>query len=513
MRRPSFLTVFFTILGVVFVIALVLRIRAYEAMNDPLVTGSASASTAGDSTLPTEAADAPADGTMVEAEVDAGAVARSRQEKLDQLLRSAPPRGAAPGRSVEAAPPAARTAPQAVPKSAPPPPERSLAQRVGGAVAAIFGGSGSGSGRSETASRSPRGPREQPDADSDVKPPQLIAVEFNPPQIKDGETTVLTIVASDDLAGVASVTGVINSPSGSVQGFACQREGETNRYVTRIAVPRDAPDGVWRINHISLADLAKNGAMLGAAQGHLPATASFRVTSARSDSTAPTLKALWLDQLVMRVGEPNRLYVQAEDDKSGVSAVTGVFVSPARTARLSFGCSGRPDGTWECPLSPPKCLDCGRWQLEQIQLHDKANNMGVLRTDQPMVNSIQLDIIGDQCDSGTPVLSVVSVQPLVVSNAEATTVTVTAMLTDDTCGVASVSGNAIGPSAAGSPRIYFTFTRGAEGQPWTAQIGVPKHAASGSWRIATVQVVDRGQNLKVYNEADRVLSGVGFRVQ
>ncbi|MFZ2490389.1 MAG: hypothetical protein WA208_02795, partial [Thermoanaerobaculia bacterium] len=361
--------------------------------------------------------------------------------------------------------------------------------------------------------RQPRGSREQPDADSDVRPPQLIAVEFNPPQIKDGEATVLTVVASDDLAGVASVTGVINSPSGSVQGFACQREGETNRYVARIAVPRDAPDGVWKINHISLTDLAKNGAMLGAAQGQLPATAAFRVTSGRSDSSAPTLKSIWLDQLVMRVGEPNKLYVQAEDDKSGVSAVTGVFLSPAKTARLSFGCSGRPDGTWECPLTPPKCLDCGRWQLEQIQLHDKANNMGVLRTDQPMVNSIQLDIIGDQCDAGTPVLSAVSVQPLVVSNAEATTVTVTAMITDDTCGVASVSGNAIGPSAAGSPRIYFTFTRGAEGQPWTAQIGVPKHASSGSWRIATVQVVDRGQNLKVYNEADRALSGVGFRVQ
>lgn len=503
-RRPSFLAIFFTVLAVAFTIVLVARIRSYRSAGAP------------DRAIAVDDRVEPAAGVVDDAQAGGGAnvslteAARAREEKLQAALREPLPPGAPP-RS------AARTAGQVspdvrqVPQAPPPPREPTLLQKVGGAMSSIFGGGGARPAAITPPAQENR-KREPSDAESDVQPPQLHALDFTPPQIRDGEFTVLSVIAGDDLSGVASVSGVIASPSGSVQGFAASREGETNRYTARIQVPADAPEGIWRVNYLSLSDHARNNVSLTAAQGRLPATASFRVTSARSDSSPPTLKAVWLEQLVMKVGEPNRLFVQAEDDKSGLSAVTGVFVSPQKTARVSFGCTVRPDATWECAVIPPRCLDCGRWQLEQLQLHDKANNMAVLRSDQPLVSAVQLDITGEQCNAGAPHLSSIVLNPNVVSNAEANTIVVAATLTDSTCGVASVSGNAVGPASAGSPRIYFTFSRGAGGE-WTALLSVPKHAASGTWRISTIQVIDRGQNLKLYSESDPVLRGVVFAVQ
>ena len=107
----------------------------------------------------------------------------------------------------------------------------------------------------------------------------------------------------------------------------------------------------------------------------MPQSASFKVVSRAPDSAGPQLKGVWLDRQAMHAGDKNTVFVQAEDEKSGVSLVSGVFVSPAKAARIGFGCRAGANGTWECPMSPPSCLDCGTWQSEQIQLQDKPTNM------------------------------------------------------------------------------------------------------------------------------------------
>ena len=68
----------------------------------------------------------------------------------------------------------------------------------------------------------------------------LISVEFNPPLVHDGEETVLAISAQDDISGVRTISGNVVSPSGALQGFALQREGETNRFVARLTIPKSA---------------------------------------------------------------------------------------------------------------------------------------------------------------------------------------------------------------------------------------------------------------------------------
>jgi hypothetical protein len=361
---------------------------------------------------------------------------------------------------------------------------------------------------SDTAGREPQDP------DADVTPPQLLAAAFQPQEVRDGEATVLTITAIDNLSGVRSVSGVIASPSGSVQGFSSQREGESDRYVARIAIPKDAAEGVWHVRNLTLTDRASNSVNLNYSEGALPPTASFRVISPSSDTKAPILRNIWMERPAIRGRERNTIFVEAEDDQAGLAVVTGVFVSPRKQARLGFGCRASAAGSaWECGFTPPGCLDCGIWQLEQIQLQDKAGNLATFRTDDPIVARVHVDITAERCDAAPPVIAALTLSPAVVSNSEGGVVRLQAIVTDDGCGVAGLSGQAMPAGGTGGQRAYFSFEPGGDGQTYVANISIQKHAARGLWQIAWIQALDRGQNLRSYTAGDPIIAQATFRVE
>lgn len=456
-----------------------------------------------------------------------GRAMSAREQRYNELLRSAPPsdaaaQGAAPGspdeppsliervvapiaealgrdkpKQVASAPPAPRSQPQQ-PQQQQPQPQKP--------------NDGSGGGSSDDGGNgTPQQTETDPDADN--IPPRLLGADFNPPQVQDGDVTMLAVLATDNMAGIRSVSGVIASPTGAVQGFACQREGESNRYVARITVPKDAAEGVWEVRYLTLTDLASNSVSVTKASGGLPPTASFRVASQRPDSAGPVLRAVWLDRPSMNAGERNTLFVQAEDESSGINTITGVFVSPSKQARVGFNCRPGGSGAWECPVSPPSCVDCGAWQLEQVQMQDKANNTSSLRVDNPLLATIQLNISGDRCDGTAPTLTALSLDPPVVSNADSSIIRITATVNDDSCGATSLSGQAQGPGGPTGPRLYFSFEPSPDGQNFNGKITVPKHAATGVWTIAWIQVLDKGHNLKAYPATDPIVSRVTFRVE
>ena len=361
--------------------------------------------------------------------------------------------------------------------------------------------------------------REPKDPNSDVTPPTLGTIEFSPALVHDGEDTLLTITASDDISGVRTISGNIVSPSGALQGFALQHDVDANRFFVRITIPKEAAEGAWHINYLNLTDNASNSITLGFNQGQLPPTAGFRVQSSRSDTTPPTLKAVWLDHTQMKAGEHNSVFVQADDDKSGVNLVSGVFISPGKFARVGFGCRQQDGGnTWTCDLTPPANADCGDWILEQVQMQDKANNMVAVRNDNPLVANVRLNLVSDGCDSKPPV-----VQAVALDNTHTTApgiVNVTVQATDDNSGVASISGHFIftGSVAPGSqpPRLYFSCRpSGGEGNAltWTGPVAIPDKAAKGVWKLAALQVLDKANNLKLYASNDAVTASVQFVVQ
>lgn len=508
--KRSFLPLFFTVLAVVFGIAVWVRVSAYQS--DIVLNDSAVVPLPSDGRTERHTADET--GTIVDAtstdSTSTSSAALARQQRYNELLRTPPP-----------APPIPPTAPK-----------ESLFDRVVNPIASALG---MNRGKPASANVTPpkpsqpgqqpprpgddsrsqqqaeQKPKEEEDPDTDVTPPALVGVEFVPAQVQDNGETMLAAHVTDNLSGVRSVSGVIASPSGAPQGFACQREGDGDRFVARIKIPPDAAEGIWVVKYLTLSDNANNSVNIN--QGQLPANASFRVSSSSSDSAPPLLRSVYLERRSMNAGESNKVFVQAEDEKSGVSLVSGVFVSPSKQARIGFGCRPGDGGAWECTVSPPSCLDCGRWQLEQVQVQDKANNMATFRADNQAVGSVTLDISGDKCDSGPPQITALSVSPVSVSNSEGGTIIISALVQDDACGVASLSGQAIPAGAIAGQRIPFSFDPSPDGQNFTGRIIVPRHAAKGLWTIGWIQALDKGHNLRAYGAQEPVLARVTFRVE
>ena len=527
MARPKigFLPAFFTVLTIAFCIALWLRLRSYST---EAVAGRHS--TSSDTTMVVESrANATSSPAMavssdVVTTIADGKVRPSSSRKQTPIvdLTRIPNPASAPSLTTTTA---ARQTPGQRPGDKP-----SLISRLVNPIVNAITGGGSHPSSSQTGQQAQSssttttshgggstttdttGTVDKNDKTSDTTAPQLISIAFNPPQVHDGEETVLTVQATDDLSGVRSISGTIAAPSGAVQGFALQREGDTDQYLSKITVPKDAAEGVWKVNYLSLIDNASNATTISGAQGALPPSASFRVISSNSDSTGPTLKAVWLDHPAMRAGEKNTVFVQADDDKSGVNLVSGVFISPAKFARIGFVCRAG-SGDWECDLSTPACIDCGDWQLEQLQLQDKANNMTTIRTDNPMIAVVRVNITGDHCDATPPTLQSLVLDRTTVSNVHDSFITVIASASDDSCGIMSMSGQVTGPvTAGGAPRLYFSFTP-SDTQSWTGRISVPKLAAKGVWHVTWIQVLDQGHNLKTYSQGDPPLANAAFNVQ
>lgn len=536
-RRSSFLPVFFVVLAIAFAAAVVLRVRSLQSSEEVTPAVESVAEPVTRSAEPRAVAAAPADpGVMLPADANGKAIPASdaqpsvataeaprrvlsRADRFRELLGMPLSAPAAPSVATTPSAPTAEGLPRPAPRTSSPQAAPQKQGLIARAFNAITGRDPAPAPQPKPAASQPasstpdRGQQaEPPDPSSDTLAPQLLGVVFEPVQVHDGEETTMFVTAMDDLSGVRNISGSISSPSGALQGFACTRMGDTNRWTTRIVVPKDAAEGVWRVNYLSMSDMASNSVHVGGNQGLLPPSASFRVVSSQSDSTGPTLRSISLARPAMKAGEKNTIFVQAEDDKSGVMLVSGVFQSPSNAARIGFGCRSA-NGQWECEFSPPVCIDCGDWKLEQLQMQDKANNQTTVRVDNPMVAAIRIDIRGDQCDAGAPTLTSLVLDQTVVSNEGSTVITITANVQDDTCGVASMSGQAVGPPGGADRRLYVSFSPTTDPMIWSGKLRIEPLTAKGTWTLSGVQMLDKAHNLKVYSQGEGPLANATFRVQ
>jgi len=331
--------------------------------------------------------------------------------------------------------------------------------------------------------------------------------------VRDGGDTTLIITATDDLSGIRGISGTLTSPNGkAVQGFAQQRDGESMRYLSRIHIPEKAEDGIWKVSFLTMSDMATNSVTLSYGQGTLPPSATLKVISSASDETPPTLRNVWLDRRAMRIGEHNTLFVDAQDDKSGVHLVAAVFLSPSKLARIGVGCQKGTNDVWQCDIAPPQCLDCGDWTLDQVQIQDNATNFNTVRGENPAVAAIRLNITGDSCDNTPPVLQGVALSRTeIVMGRDEPVIDVTAVVSDDACGVGGVSAQIVGPGTSSSG-TYFSFQQ-KDGNTFVGTIRLQANFARGVWRISSLTVSDKGQNLKIYYGNDPLLAHAAFTVK
>jgi hypothetical protein len=515
----SFLSAFLTLLTVAFAAALVVRVRAYSGRT---VTESSESAAAAAGTNAATRSHRNADGTFSGEPSPAGATAikqvssssnasaaSARARRFRELLALGAPKVDVPPPTIDA--PVKTVVPPVAPKTQTPvsrPTQASNAFRGSGASGTVgSGGQPSSNSKPGTSTSDPKDPN------SDTTPPQLISIAFEPPQVTDGGDTTLVVTATDDLSGIRGISGTLTSPNGkAVQGFAQQRDGETMRYVSLIHIPEKAEEGVWKISFLTMSDMATNSVTLSAAQGTLPPTALLKVSSSASDSTPPTLRNVWLERGAMRAGEHNTLYVDAQDEKSGVHLVAAVFLSPSKLARFGVGCHTGANNVWECDVFPPQCLDCGDWTLEQVQLQDNANNFATIRQENPAVQAVRLNITGDSCDNQPPVLQGLALsRNLIVMGRDEPVIEVVAQVSDDSCGIGGVSGQITGPGGNSSGTFFSLQQRDAT--TFVGTVRLHPNSARGVWRVQSLTVNDKGQNLKIYYANDPLLAHAVFTVK
>jgi hypothetical protein len=128
------------------------------------------------------------------------------------------------------------------------------------------------------------------------------------------------------------------------------------------------------------------------------------------------------------------------------------------------------------------------------------------------VQAIKINISGDACDNTPPVLQSVTLDSRDVDVSRgATTVMVTVIATDDNCGVAGVSGQYTGPGTGSGG--FFPLQQAGDPNTYTGRILLDAHAARGTWRINSIQLSDKGHNLRVYYGNDPLLAGAVFQVR
>ncbi|HEX6640543.1 MAG TPA: hypothetical protein VF215_05490, partial [Thermoanaerobaculia bacterium] len=209
------------------------RLRALDASRDDVVqtaSAAAAATAMEDGTTTANGSEQytlePFDTTSPSVRGETTAQRSARQQRYEELLRAAPP---------------------AAPKPAPTTETPSFLDRVVAPIASALGmnrNKPQPNATQASAQRQPTNngrpaeehprtstaeepvkPREEDDPETDLLPPQLLTADFSPAQIQDGDETTFAVMVNDNLSGVRSVSGVISSPSNSLQGFSCTREG------------------------------------------------------------------------------------------------------------------------------------------------------------------------------------------------------------------------------------------------------------------------------------------------
>jgi hypothetical protein len=334
--------------------------------------------------------------------------------------------------------------------------------------------------------------RDEPDY-SDAEPPEVTAIWFDPQQVLPGANISIYVKATDNLSGISSISGTAKSPSGTaVLSFGCERSDSEDSFVGTSAIPDRAEMGRWCLTYLQVTDKVYNSKTYSP-NSALLADSCFEVVGSDSDNVPPEVTAVYVSPLEVDGGGSVQVTVEAEDDKSGVARISGVFMSPSKHARLSFSCSneGEPN-LFYGNLTIPEDAESGQWTLESLQAQDEARNAKTFnRANYPsLFDHASVHVHTNGSDSQPPTLDNLITYPTTVAYGETAQITVYA--SDDTSGISSISGGLLSPS--GTAQLHFSCIYDQENDGYQAEVVIPNNAEIGLWRVGYIRMIDKARN-------------------
>ena len=229
-----------------------------------------------------------------------------------------------------------------------------------------------------------------------------------------------------------------------------------------------------------------------------------------SDRTPPVLDAIRFDPPQIADGGVTTLLIQAHDDMSGVTRVTGNFSSPNGAALLSFDCYGdEASGLFSARITIPGKGETGVWFVSNLFIVDGAQNPLIGRfTAATVPPGGSLVVSSAESDSAPPEVRDIRLDQGSLRDGEKNLIRIEVV--DDRSGVASVDGSFQSP--ARSAHIAFICARGADLDIWESEVTLPANADCGEWTMQQLRVADNAGNRATLGVETPLVARAGFRV-
>lgn len=214
---------------------------------------------------------------------------------------------------------------------------------------------------------------------TDKLAPVIKSVKRSKAVVVAGTTFRVSVEASDDVSGVASVSMEFVSPSGKGRVYAfLELNPITKLYEKEVRIPKSVEDGVWKPDYVSVSDRAGRFTQISSND---PLLANVLVTVRGTtdpypnDKEAPTIQNLEIAPAKVTAGQRIRITADAKDNDSGIARIEVTLESPtkARTLLLSLqpeAATGRYTVSQVIPLTAPG----GLWKITGVTLVDRAGN-------------------------------------------------------------------------------------------------------------------------------------------
>jgi hypothetical protein len=222
----------------------------------------------------------------------------------------------------------------------------------------------------------------------DIKPPTLKKIALAKDKLKAGEDLDFWVEAEDPGFGISSVEAYAQPTQGGqrIVGRTLY-DPIKQRYFGFFAIPPDTKEEKWIVSGVDLADLAENRAFIGG-QDPLIQDLKFEVIVSNNgqqpniDTKPPEIMSAWLEPLDVEDGEPIRLYVDVNDDLSGVRWVRTAVADPKGQIKFQFDLQfNAATGLWEGTGAVPAFSSSGIWRIKYIEAIDRAGNVHKLEDD------------------------------------------------------------------------------------------------------------------------------------
>jgi len=214
-----------------------------------------------------------------------------------------------------------------------------------------------------------------------------------------------------------------------------------------------------------------------------------------SDADPPDVIAIRFDPQQVSPGANVSVYVQATDNLSGVSSISGTARSPSRTAALSFSCQrSGSDESFVGTLPIPDRAEMGTWYLNTLRVTDKVHNKRTYSENSALLRNSYFEVIGSDSDSLPPEVTAVYLNPLEAYGGERVKVTVEAE--DDKSEIAMIYGVLMSPSK--HAKLPFSCRNEGETNRFYSYLTIPEDAESGQWTLDYLQVKDESTNTKTF---------------